>query len=81
MSQSLFAFGVCVGAVLFTTLADHIGRKPVHLGCQFAMIPIGLIIAFAPNYTTFIVMRFVLGAVREVLIFRHHLKLILKVKK
>ena len=65
-SQSVFAFGVMVGAVMFTSLADKIGRKPVHLGCQYGMIVVGLAIAFAPEYVTFVVLRFVLGALREV---------------
>ena len=55
-----------VGAIVFTSLADKIGRKPVHLGCQYAMIVVGLAIAFAPEYITFVVLRFLLGALREV---------------
>ncbi len=55
-----------VGAIVFTSLADRLGRKPVHLGCQYAMIPLGVALAFAPNYVTFVVLRFILGAVREV---------------
>ena len=65
-SQSMFAFGVMVGAVVFTTLADKIGRKPVHLGCQWAMVVLGVGVALAPNYITFVTLRFFLGAVREV---------------
>lgn len=65
-SQSVFNFGVMVGAVVFTTMADKIGRKPVHLGCQYAMVVVGLAIAFSPNYITFVILRFLLGAIREV---------------
>jgi len=66
MSQSVFNFGVMVGAIIFTTLADRLGRKPIHLTCQYSMFAVGLAIAFAPNYVIFVVLRFVQGAVREV---------------
>jgi len=65
-SQSVFNFGVMVGAIIFTTMADRLGRKPIHLACQYAMFGLGLAVAFAPNYVTFVVLRFFLGAVREV---------------
>ena len=68
-SQSVFNFGVMVGAIVFTSLADCIGRKPVHLGCQYLMFCISLIIVFTPNYITFVVLRFLHGAVREVYFF------------
>ena len=66
MSQSVFNFGVMVGAIIFTSMADRLGRKPIHLTCQYSMFVVGLAIAFAPNYVTFVVLRFVQGAVREV---------------
>ena len=65
-SQSVFNFGVMVGAIIFTTMADRLGRKPIHLACQYSMLVIGLVLAFAPNYIAFVVLRFFLGAVREV---------------
>jgi len=66
MSQSVFNFGVMVGAIIFTSMADRLGRKPIHLACQYSMFAVGLAIFFAPNYVTFVVMRFIQGAVREV---------------
>ena len=68
----MFAFGVMVGAVVFTSLADKIGRKPVHLGCQWAMVALGVGVALAPDYITFITIRFFLGAAREVSKLRSH---------
>ena len=65
-SQSVFNFGVMVGAIIFTSMSDRLGRKPIHLACQYTMLVIGIVIAFAPNYITFVVLRFFLGAVREV---------------
>ena len=66
MSQSVFNSGVMVGAIIFTSMADRLGRKPIHLACQYSMFAVGLAIAFAPNYLTFIMLRFLQGAVREV---------------
>ena len=65
-SQSVFSFGVMVGAIIFTAMADRLGRKPIHLGCQYSMLVVGVVIAFAPNYVSFVVLRFFLGALREV---------------
>ena len=66
-SQSVFTFGVMLGALSCTTLADKIGRKPIHLGCQWAMILIGVATAFSPNFIVFTVLRFLQGVAREVI--------------
>ena len=55
-----------VGAIIFTTMSDRLGRKPVHLACQYSMFVLGIILAYAPNYISFTVIRFFLGAAREV---------------
>jgi len=65
-SESVFNFGVMVGAIIFTSLADRLGRKPIHLACQYSMLVLGLAIVFSPNYIVFVVLRFFLGAMREV---------------
>ena len=62
----MFNFGLMVGSLVFTTIADRFGRKPVYLACQFAMLAVGVVVAFSPNYIFFVVFRFVLGAVRGV---------------
>lgn len=64
-SQSVFSFGVMVGAFWFTMLADRIGRKPVMLFCEFGAIALGLAIAFSGNYIMFVALRFFQGALRE----------------
>jgi OCT family organic cation transporter-like MFS transporter 4/5 len=55
-----------VGATVFTALSDRFGRKPPHLGCQFSMAIIGIGCAFAQDYTTFTVLRFLLGMLQQV---------------
>ena len=66
LSQSVFTAGVMVGAIIFTSMSDKLGRKPIYLACQFCMLVLGVVLAFAPNYIAFVVLRFFLGAVREV---------------
>jgi len=66
LSQSVFYCGVLLGAIIFTWSADRFGRKLIHLGCQFTVVIFGVAVAFAPNYITYVVLRFFLGAVREV---------------
>jgi len=62
----MFNCGVMLGAIIFAWTADRLGRKPIHLACQFSMVIFGVAAAFAPNYITYVVLRFFLGAVREV---------------
>ena len=65
-SQAAFSGGVMVGALFFTSLADRIGRLPVHLSCQLAAAVIGVATIFVPSFTGFAIMRFIAGAIREV---------------
>ena len=66
MSQLVFGVGLLVGSVAFTRLADKIGRKPVHLGCQWGTIILGVVIAFSPSYVIFTTLRFLIGTVGAV---------------
>ena len=66
--QSVFSGGILFGAFFFTWLADQYGRKPVHLGTQWALIICGTICAFLPDYTSFVVLTFIRGALREVIV-------------
>ncbi|XP_074651203.1 organic cation transporter protein-like isoform X2 [Tubulanus polymorphus] len=64
-SQSLFVAGVLLGALVFPALSDRVGRKPVHFGCQWAMVVVGTIIAVVPNFEAFAALKFFNGALRE----------------
>lgn len=66
LSQTILTVGVMFGAMGFTTLSDHFGRKPVFLFSQWAMVVVGVITAFVPNYYVFLVLRFCTGALQQV---------------
>ena len=53
---------VLLGGLLFGSLSDKLGRKPTFLLANLLLLSSGLGCALAPNYTTFVVGRFVVGA-------------------
>lgn len=65
-SQTVMVIGVLVGAIVFTTLADNFGRKPVFLFSQCAMVIVGLATAFINNYYIFTALRLFAGALQQV---------------
>jgi len=60
--------GMMFGSMICTALADKFGRKPVFLTSQWAMVVIGVVTAFAPNYIVFIILRFFAGTIITVTI-------------
>jgi len=66
LSQTILTVGVMFGAMGFTTLSDYFGRKPVFLFSQWAMVVVGVVTAFVPNYYVFLVLRFCTGALQQV---------------
>ena len=66
LTQTIFTFGVMLGAMSCTTVSDKFGRKPVFLFSQWAMVVVGVANAFAPNYYVFAVFRFLTGALQQV---------------
>jgi len=66
LSQTILVIGVIFGAIVFTSLSDHLGRKPVFLFTQWALVIVGVANAFVPNYHVFLVLRFCTGALQQV---------------
>ncbi|MFB2531138.1 MFS transporter [Paracoccus sp. p4-l81] len=58
---TLFFLGMFAGAFLFGRLADRIGRRRVLLATVTADAIFGLASAFAPDFTTLLVLRFLTG--------------------
>jgi len=66
LTQTILIVGVMFGALIFTSLSDKFGRKPVLLFSQWAMVIVGVANAFAPNYYVFTVFRFFTGMIQQV---------------
>lgn len=64
-SQTVMVIGVLIGAIVFTTLADHFGRKPVFLFSQCGMVIIGVMTAFVNSYYMFTALRMFAGALQQ----------------
>ncbi|XP_074650760.1 organic cation transporter protein-like [Tubulanus polymorphus] len=65
LSQTIFVVGVMFGAIACTSLADMYGRKWVHLACQWILVVVGVVTAFAHNYEFFLFLRFLTGALQQ----------------
>ena len=66
LSQTILVVGVIFGAMVFTSLSDHLGRKPVFLFTQWALAVVGVANAFVANYHAFLALRFCTGALQQV---------------
>lgn len=66
--QTLVMAGQLVGAACASSLSDRVGRKTVHLCSNLLTLIFGISVAFAPNYTTLAVMKFILGVIQQGLV-------------
>ncbi|KAL0880250.1 hypothetical protein ABMA27_002707 [Loxostege sticticalis] len=60
-TQTVFQFGTLVGSVLFGMAADRFGRRKPLLLVVIIQLATGIAAAFAPDYWSFTVLRFLLG--------------------
>ncbi|XP_043914119.1 solute carrier family 22 member 6-B-like [Protopterus annectens] len=63
VGSSIYMLGVLSGAIVSGALADKYGRRAIILVCMPMQAVFGLIIAYAPNFYVYVVMRYLLGAV------------------
>ena len=64
--QLFFFLGALVSAIPHGVLADHFGRKYVHLGSLWGLTILGVATAFAPNYYLHVTLRAITGALYQV---------------
>jgi len=63
----IFNFGVMFGAILFGFLSDKFGRKKAFVSALVLQAVIGSVTAASPNFYVFTALRFIVGALEQVL--------------
>lgn len=61
VAQSTYMFGVFAGAVILGSMADKYGRKIIFYISAIAQLILGVLVAFVPEYYTFLIIRFLYG--------------------
>lgn len=61
VAQSVFMFGVFTGAVTLGNAADKYGRKMIFCWSALLQLILSIVVAFTPEYYSFLVVRFLLG--------------------
>ncbi|XP_078573409.1 organic cation transporter protein-like [Branchiostoma floridae x Branchiostoma japonicum] len=61
MAQSIFMLGVLVGSITFGDLSDRFGRKVIMVAANALLAISGIATTFAPNFTAFVILRFIVG--------------------
>ncbi|XP_019385652.1 PREDICTED: solute carrier family 22 member 13-like isoform X1 [Crocodylus porosus] len=62
ISQSIFMLGLLIGAFIFGSLSDSIGRRPTTLVCLLIQGVFGIGTAFVPNFYVYVALRWAIGA-------------------
>lgn len=61
IAQTTYMFGVFTGAVVLGGLADKVGRKTVFCWSALLQLVLGVAVAFAPEFISFLVLRYLYG--------------------
>ncbi|XP_071108387.1 organic cation transporter protein-like [Haliotis cracherodii] len=64
-AQTLLIVGQGIGAFSLPALSDRYGRRPLLLASHLCFLALGVGVAFAPDYTAFLVIRVFLGIVQQ----------------
>ena len=66
LSTTIYFCGAMLGGLLFGTLSDKFGRRPILLFCLFSPSALGILLFFIKDFVAFVILRFLLGLVLEV---------------
>lgn len=66
LATTIYFTGVMLGGLLFGFVSDCIGRLPVILFTLYTAVVIGTGLSFVPNYSLFVILRFVIGVLMQV---------------
>ncbi|XP_029467232.1 solute carrier family 22 member 20-like isoform X2 [Rhinatrema bivittatum] len=61
MAQSVYMVGVLLGGAIFGGLSDKFGRKTILVWSYMQMSVAGTLVAFLPNFTTYVIFRLISG--------------------
>lgn len=65
LTQTLFTVGQSIGALIFPSAADCIGRKPIHVTCGFGLFLVATGCSLAPSYWVFALLRCLCGVFQQ----------------
>lgn len=61
LAQTMYMFGVFTGAIVLGGMADKYGRKVIFCLSGVLQLILGVVVAFIPEYWTFLVIRYLFG--------------------